>query len=223
MGGVKPDGAIFLSAGVPDPKATHFIAEADPAAVSAAVSALLFVILGRRRLVWGGQPGITPMVWAFAESMEVDYGAWVTLYQSRRFEDLFPEETLRFQNVVYTDRIGDDIDVNVNHMRSQMLAENEFAAAVFIGGMRGILVEHQMFVDRARDALILPVASTGGAAEVLAREIGIDSSVMTSLDYVELFHAQLGINPAEVRYRTPEEQPADPRARRRPASDRRPE
>src|SRR5258705_4522652 len=38
--------------------------------------------LGRRLLVWGGHPAITPMIWAAANDMGVDYGAWVHLYQS---------------------------------------------------------------------------------------------------------------------------------------------
>lgn len=38
--------SIFLSAGVPDPSAKHFLGEGDTAAISALVSALLFVALG---------------------------------------------------------------------------------------------------------------------------------------------------------------------------------
>lgn len=83
--------AVFLSAVVPDPAAKHFLGDGDSVAISAAVSALLEVTLGRRKLVWGGHPAITPMVWAFAESMGVDYGDWVLLYQSLRFEDEFPK------------------------------------------------------------------------------------------------------------------------------------
>ena len=56
--------AIFLSAGVPDPKrGPEYAATADTVAICAAVSALVHVALGRRLLVWGGQPAITPMIW----------------------------------------------------------------------------------------------------------------------------------------------------------------
>lgn len=44
--GMKQEHAIFLSAGVSDPAKSHFLGEADTAAISAVVSALLFVALG---------------------------------------------------------------------------------------------------------------------------------------------------------------------------------
>ena len=71
-------GVVFLSASVPDPSASHFVAASDAIDVNAAVKAFVYTILGRRHLVWGGHPAITPMVWAIAESLGVDYGRWVT-------------------------------------------------------------------------------------------------------------------------------------------------
>ena len=60
--------AIFLSAGVPDPRrGPEYAKTADTVAIAAAVSALVHVTLGRRLLVWGGQPAITPMIWFVAE------------------------------------------------------------------------------------------------------------------------------------------------------------
>lgn len=204
--------AVFLSAGVPDPRAPHFMGEGDPAAISAAVSALLHVTLGRRRLVWGGQPAITPMIWAFAEDMAVDYGAWVKLYQSRLFEDEFPEETKRFKNVEFTDIKGDrNVRDSLTHMREQMLDETEFSAAVFIGGMRGIVDEYELFRTREPAARIVAIASTGGAARAVAEMTG--RSFGDHLDYVAAFYAALEVDPNERRYRTPEAQPDDPAAR----------
>ena len=99
-----PNSAIFLSASVPDPRRSpKYFSTADPIAIGAAVSALVYVTLGRRLLVWGGHPAITPMIWAAAEDMGVDYAAWVHLYQSRLFQDEFPAENARFQNVTYID------------------------------------------------------------------------------------------------------------------------
>ena len=48
-----------------------------------------------------------------------------------------------------------------------MLSENEFAAAVFIGGMDGIEVEYKMFKEKHPEALILPIASTGAATKII--------------------------------------------------------
>ncbi|MBU0556043.1 MAG: hypothetical protein KKD64_16830 [Alphaproteobacteria bacterium] len=212
MGQLNPNGAIFLSAGVPDASAKHFMGVGDTAAISAAVSALLYVTLGRRRLVWGGHPSITPMVWSFAETMSVDYGTWVKLYQSEIFEDEFPEETARFQNVVITKR-GDDVASSLEHMRKRMLDETDFSAAVFVGGMKGIMDEYTLFKERAPEAAIIPVMSTGGAAEVLGTRLRIAPSLALQLDYVALLHETLQIDVNEKRYTTPEQQPKDLRAR----------
>ncbi|ACB97318.1 hypothetical protein [Beijerinckia indica] len=213
MGQLKAKAAVFLSAGVPDPAAPHFLGEGDSVAISAAVAALLEVTLGRRKLVWGGHPAITPMVWAFAESMGVDYGEWVLLYQSRRFEDEFPEETALFSNVVFTERVGTDISANLAFMRSLMIEENQFEAAVFIGGMQGIVDEYRLFSVRAPNAIILPVASTGGAARVLNEMLGGDPALAGNLDYVQLLYERLGIDPNEQRYAKPADQPAEVAAR----------
>lgn len=48
-----------------------------------------------------------------------------------------------------------------------MFKENEFAAAIFIGGMEGIFDEYMLFRAAHPNALILPVASTGAAARIL--------------------------------------------------------
>src|SRR5688572_20092354 len=78
LGRNKMADAVFLSAGVPDPKrGPEYAATADTIAINAAVSALVHVTLGRRLLVWGGQPAITPMIWVVAEDIGVDYGKWV--------------------------------------------------------------------------------------------------------------------------------------------------
>lgn len=210
---VNPNGAIFLSAGVPDSSAKHFVAEADSAAISAAVSALIYVTMGRRRLVWGGHPAITPMIWAYAEAMEIDYGAWVKLYQSAIFDDEFPAETKLFQNVVVTPTINGDRDRSLALMRERMMEETDFAAAVFVGGMQGILDEYSLFRDHAPNAVILPIMSTGGAAEVLGREIDADVKFAEELDYIALLHEALEIDPNERRYASPQAQPAQVEAR----------
>ena len=116
--------AIFLSAGVPDPKrGPEFAQTADTVAITAAVSALVHVTLGRHLLVWGGQPAITPMVWAVAEALGVDYGVWVKLYQTRHFEDEFPEDNERFQNITYTEDVQRDREKSLRVMRDRMLTE----------------------------------------------------------------------------------------------------
>lgn len=213
MGQLGQPGAIFLSAGVPDPTAGHFVGEGDVSAISAAVSALLYVTLGRRRLVWGGHPAITPMIWAFAEAMRIDYGAWVTLYLSGLFEDDFPEETAHFHNVVKVEPVADNLQASLSKMRNRMIEETAYEAAVFVGGMAGLFEEYELFKERAPAAAILPIMSTGGAARLIGQQIGADGLFEANLDYVDLLHSALGIDPNERRYVTPAEQPAEPAER----------
>lgn len=202
-------GAVFLSAGVPDPRrGPEYAATADTVAITAAVSALVHVVLGRRQLVWGGQPAITPMIHVVADAMEIDYGRWVRLYQSRIFEDEFPEDNARFANVIYTDAVNDDREASLRKMRERMFSEVHFDAAVFIGGMRGIVDEYELFRALQPRATLLPIPSSGGAVlEVVRRmELSREDQVQVR-DYVQLFHDRLGISEREKRYPTPAQQP----------------
>jgi hypothetical protein len=201
--------AIFLSASVPDPKRSpKYAGTADTVAITAAVGALVYVTLGRRMLVWGGHPAITPMVWAVAKSLEVDYDKWVKLYQSRYFEDEFPEDNERFQNVTFTDAVKGDRADSLRFMRERMFQEQNFEAAVFIGGMEGIVEEFDLFTELQPRAEILPIVSTGGAAiDVADRLKSPSKDLRDDLDYVSLFHRRLGIAPREQRYDRPSSQP----------------
>lgn len=210
---------VFLSASVPDPlRAPEYAKTADTVAIASAVSALVHVVLGRRRLVWGGHPAITPMVYATAAEMGVDYGAWVTLYQSAYFEDQYPEDNARFNNVVYADTVKGDREASLQRMRSLMLSEQEIGAGIFIGGMSGIFDEAKMLSLLQPNAALIPLRSTGGAAAELSIGHLTDSEDLdTSFDYVGLLHRHLGISPRERRYRSPADQPARLEERMLPA------
>ncbi|ABA90150.2 hypothetical protein Pcar_2915 [Syntrophotalea carbinolica DSM 2380] len=203
--------AIFLSAGVPDPKrGPEYAATADVVAITAAVSALVHVTLGRRQLVWGGHPAISPMIWVVAQEMGIEYGRWVRLYQSRFFQDEFPEDNDRFQNVIYTPNVPEDREKSLLLMREQMFSENQFKAGVFIGGMAGIVDEFELFSRLQPNAAVVPVVSAGGAALQVAERIGVIApDLRDDLDYVALFHRYLGISVREERFQSPEDQPAD--------------
>ena len=207
--------AIFLSASVPDPRRSPQFAEtADTVAITSAVSALVHVTLGRRILVWGGHPAITPMIWLVAESIGIDYGSWVRLYQSKHFSDQFPEDNERFRNVTYTEEIENDRNKSLLLMRQRMLSENRFAAAVFIGGMDGILQEFDIFRQLQPDAVVVPVASTGGAAiELASRLPHVDDDLKDDFDYVAVFHRHLNISVLENRFNRPADQPDKPEQR----------
>ncbi|KUJ00525.1 SLOG domain-containing protein [Vibrio sp. MEBiC08052] len=208
------DDFIFLSASVPDPKrAPEFAESSDSVAITSAVRALVHVTLGRRVLVWGGHPAITPMIKVVADEMGVDYGKWVKLYQSLFFKDQFPEDNEAFKNVVYTDRIDGDIKESLLRMREQMFTENSFKSAIFIGGMAGIIDEFHLFQKYQPGKDIIPIVSTGGATLEVAKELEvmnpklIGDDLRYELDYVRLFHHQLDIDVREERYSSPDIQP----------------
>lgn len=206
-------GAVFLSASIPDPRKPHFIDHADTIDVTTAVRSLVYAILGRRRLVWGGHPAITPMVWSIAESMGVDYGEWVTLYQTTYYDDEYPDDNEKFKNVHYIEGVlpspdlseEDRLKKSLLRMREAMFSENEFQAAIFIGGMGGIIDEFAMFGKICPDAVRIPVLSTGGATAQLAAttadahpEVDL-ARLRDDIDYVPLFYDLCGIDPREPR------------------------
>ncbi|RZI86779.1 MAG: hypothetical protein EOP38_00330 [Rubrivivax sp.] len=190
---------IFMSASVPLAGRGIFHEDANPFLIQFAVRELLTVCLGRRLLVWGGHPAITPMVWAVCEDLGVDYAKNVVLYQSTLFSDFFPEENAHFANVVKVDAVGNDRPASLAAMRTQMLAP-PFEAAVFIGGMEGIIDEHQIFSLTHPKAQIVPVSSPGGAARQLAKNLGREDD---RIDFARFFEEKLSIDPNEPRNQVP--------------------
>ncbi|MDE0034002.1 MAG: hypothetical protein OXU75_12845 [Deltaproteobacteria bacterium] len=207
--------AVFLSASIPDPKrGPEYAATADAVAIASAVSALMNVTLGRRLLVWGGHPAITPMIWAVAETINIDYGSWVRLYQSLHFSDDFPEDNERFHNVTFTDDIENDRQKSLTFMRERMLSDYRYTAGVFIGGMEGILEEFNIFRRLQPNAAIVPVVSTGGAVVELAGRLPhMDQDLRDDLDYVAVFHRHLNVSVQEARFNRPTDQPVAPELR----------
>lgn len=150
------------------------------------------------------------MIWVVAENVGVDYGRWVRLYQSRHFRDEFPEDNERFQNVTYTDEVEKDREKSLLAMRECMFSDHTFAAAVFIGGMGGIIDEFELFRRLQPNAAVVPVVSTGGAVLRVAERLGtLAADLRGDLDYVALFHRHLRISVREERFALPEDQPAE--------------
>lgn len=188
-------GRIFLSASVPVKGRGDFFESANPFLIQFAVRELLTVCLGRRKIVWGGHPAITPMVWAVCESLGVQYSTAVKLYQSRLFQDVFPEENLRFQNVNYVPAVGKNREESLKRMRLAML-RGKFEAGVFIGGMEGIFDEYKMFRELHPNAKIVALRAPGGAAMQLAKKIRQQND---GVDFARIFHRQLNVSAEEPR------------------------
>lgn len=174
---------IFLSASIPlQERDPQYIETADIIAIRDAVIALTTVVLPRYRLIWGGHPSITPLIYHVMEKLNLNIQEHVTLYQSRFFEKYFPKDNNKFKNIVLTDIVGDR-ENSLLHMRSRMLGESEFAAGIFIGGMEGVEEEYDMFIEKHSKALVLPIASTGAGAKKIYDERFTDKNERLVKDY----------------------------------------
>ena len=158
---------VFLSASIPLPERdAKYFETADIVAIRDAIIALTTVVLPRHKLIWGGHPSITPLINYVMGKLGLNIQEHVKLYQSLWFKDLFPEDNNKFENVVFTES-QKDIPSSIRLMRERMLSENEYAAAVFIGGMNGIEDEYKMFNEKHPNAILLPIASTGAATRIV--------------------------------------------------------
>jgi hypothetical protein len=146
------------------------------------------------QIVWGGHPAITPMIWTICQDLEIDYSNSVILYQSRFFEDRFPEENERFGNVIFVDKVPGDREASLLLMREEMLSRQDLTAAVFIGGMEGVEAEYSLFKKFHPAAKVIPVPAPGGAALQLANQIGgFDEDDLKNADFAGLFHHALSL------------------------------
>lgn len=177
---------------MPLPESAHY-ETANPFLIQFAVREFLTVCLGRRTIVWGGHPTITPMVWAVCEDLGVSYAQAVHLFQSRHFENDFPIENERFRNVTFI-AAGTDRTDSLSLLREAMFKGN-FESAVFIGGMEGVRDEHRMFSERHPYARTIALETPGGASALLRGEIGRHSG----MDFARILQKALGIRPDESR------------------------
>jgi hypothetical protein len=167
---------VFLSASVPDiGRDAKYFETADKIAIRDAVKALVTVVTPRGVLVTGGHPVITPLIQAVLQGTGVGTGIGdkfkkqVIVYQSEYYKDKFQQDDYFAETRVVTPISNDTQDVKQKSlaiMRNKMLSQ-DFSAGVFIGGMEGVEEEFFSFRERHANTLVLPVASTGGAAKII--------------------------------------------------------
>lgn len=186
---------IFLSASIPlKERHPKYYETADIIAIRDAVIALTTIVLPKHKLVWGGHPSITPIIYYVMERLNLNIQEHITLYQSKYFEHLFPEDNNKFKNIVLTENTG-EIHSSIGLMRKQMFSENDFSAGIFIGGMDGIEDEFNMLKEFNPNAILLPVASTGAASLIayndLLPEYLKDARLINDYGYLSLFQELL--------------------------------
>lgn len=182
---------IFLSASIPlKERHPKYFDTADIIAIRDAVIALATIVLPKHKLVWGGHPSITPIIYYVMERLNLNIQEHVTLYQSKYFEHFFPEDNNKFKNVVVTENTG-EIQSSIFLMRKRMFSENDFTAGIFIGGMDGIKDEFNMLKEFHPNALLLPIASTGAASLIVYNELLPEklknNRLMNDYGYLSLF------------------------------------
>lgn len=187
---------IFLSASIPvvGKAESKYTDTADVIAIRDAIIALASVVLPHYHLVWGGHPSITPLIANVLKHSNKEVYSKVTVYQSGFFVKKFPKENKHVEHVIVTENLGER-ENSLALMRKEMINENDFAAAVFIGGMHGVEDEYKMFVKAHPKSIVLPIASTGAAALNIfdKSEKNYDSRLKTDMAYVSLFKDLLDI------------------------------
>lgn len=165
--------SIFLSASIPiEQRDPEFFETANFSAIRESIIALTIQVTPFAQLVFGGHPAISPLVYLAAKSIGKENN--VIIYQSKYFEDRIPKESLAFSNIRWTEA-ADDIQESLLEMRIQMLEVFDYAAAFAIGGMDGIFEEIQIFEFIHSSAKIIPVATTGAAANILIKQSEINT------------------------------------------------
>lgn len=180
---------VFLSASIPYPdRDKKFYDTADIVSIRDAVRALATVVIPKAHLVWGGHPSITPLIRFVMDILNVNLKTHITLYQSLFFEEYFPPDNFAFENIVLTEKRNNRAE-SLELMRSNLIKENDFKVGIFIGGMEGINDEYVMFKESHPNALILPIASTGAAANILYenQHQSFDNRLKSDYAYMALF------------------------------------
>lgn len=185
---------FFLAAGVPlKSRAPLYYESADVVAIRESLRGFMAAILPKARMVFGGQPAITPMIRSIANDLGLDVRDHIILYQSKHFRLDFPPDNAAFERVVLTEDTGTR-EGSLRVLRDRMFSDYEYDAGVFIGGMEGVEVEWDLFRSTQPNALALPVASTGAAAKIIHDRLADPPSGLSEeFAYLHMFRSYLNI------------------------------
>lgn len=180
---------VFLSAGAPEENGPDAANGRD---VQIAVLFLVYMLVSRCTIVFGGHPSINPLVLKVAKELKMmDH---IVIYQSAFFKDVIPEEVreLSGQNKVQWVPVDDSNDraASLRRMREEMLSSKgaPFQAAFFISGKEGVREEYEMFGKLYPQAPRYMLVSTGGmAAKIGCKESPQQHVVIRSKAYRRLF------------------------------------
>lgn len=182
---------ILLSASVPLPNRNrHYFDTADVLSIREAIKALVEVVLPIGRITFGGHPAITPLIALFVREAGLERNR-LTVFQSRFFEAILPDANAEFHDVRLVDSVDGDREASLLAMRSEMILSRPFRAAIFIGGMEGLVQEATLIGELQPNCEMLPIASTGAAAADVYRAGQYPPELESELTYATLFRRHL--------------------------------
>ena len=181
---------VFLTASFPSGERGERFRPYDAAAVADAVAALVRAILSMDgSVVFGGHPTITPLVLMIGSELRLTHS--VDIFQSKWLEDKITPETRKLIDSgvgrLHWTRRRETLDESLDLMRREMLGSIRPSAAVFVGGMEGILSEYEHCRRLLPQAPKIPIAGPGGAAAQLsmadAHALDVDEELIRSECY----------------------------------------
>lgn len=182
---------IFLSASIPLPNRNrHYFETADVLAIREAIKALVEIVLPVGTITFGGHPAISPLLDFFAKEANLDPER-VTIFQSQFFLNLYPQQNAKLQNFRFIEAVNNDREQSLYAMRKAMIESRPFKAAVFIGGMEGVIAEAELFSQLRPYTKMIPVASTGAAASDIFYKSRYPTVFAEDLTYTTLFRRHL--------------------------------
>jgi hypothetical protein len=151
-------------------------------------------------LVSAAHPTIAPLLLYVAGEFPRSSEPRVIIYQSHFFDRVLPLATRRFEDagvgiLRWTDAVEGDTpepgrrNASLQLMRETMLRETDPAAAIFIGGMDGISIEHDMFRELHPRRPVYALGPPGGEARSLAETA--DSPLNRELMTMDVYPAVL--------------------------------
>ena len=194
---------VFLSAGFPSGDRGEAVRPFDASAIADAVTAVVRSVLSvDGKLLFGGHTTITPLVLMIA--MEHHARDSVDVFQSRWFDDKITPETRRLADsglgTIHLTPKCDDMADSLLTMRMWMFRFDRPVGAVFVGGMDGIVEEHELVGKMLPGIPRIPIKGPGGAAarlpvdgEVprsLARRLGSRSYPLVASEIVDFLSTQ---------------------------------
>ena len=169
---LKPLSAIFLSASIRTKLLGTYHEIASPSLIRNAVRQSIITISKEHQIVCGGDPPILDFLINAIEDVKSVQANSFVLYHSSYFQYDFVEKEHLFECVTKVHGVRGDKAASLVTMRKKMLSRNDLVGAVFIGGMDGVEVEHQIFKYYHPNTKVLAISSPGAGSLNLALDNG---------------------------------------------------